>query len=70
MATTIVNPAPTNSDSNNNSSMGFFLAAAILIFFVLFLFIYILPYIQRGMGGVQMNIPNDINVNLKQSNKK
>jgi PDZ domain-containing secreted protein len=67
MATTIVNPAPNNNSSDNNG-MGFLVGAIVLIVFVVLFFVYALPYI-RGMsgGGVQVNVPKSINVNVKQS---
>jgi hypothetical protein len=67
MATTIVNPAPNNNSSDNNG-MGFLLGVIVLIVFVVLFFVYALPYI-RGLnsGGVQVNVPKSINVNVKQS---
>ena len=67
MATTIVNPAPNNNSSGDNG-MGFLLGVIVLIVFVVLFFVYALPYI-RGMsgGGVQVNVPKSINVNVKQS---
>ena len=68
MATTIVNPAPSNNSSNNNG-MGFLIGAIVLIVFVVLFFVYALPYI-RGFsrsGEVQVNIPKSINVNVQQS---
>ena len=67
MATTIVNPAPSNSPSGNNG-IGFLLGVVVLIIFVVLFFVYALPYI-RGLtsGGVQFNIPESIDVNVKQS---
>lgn len=64
MATIVNNPAPNNSDSG----MGFLLGIIILVVIGVVFYIYGLPYIQQGMsGGVQINVPKDINVNVKQS---
>lgn len=65
MATVVNNPAPSNSDSG----MGFFLGIIILIIVGAIFFFYGLPYIQNGFGGggVKVDIPKDINVNVKQS---
>ena len=67
MATTIVNPAP-NDNSSDNNGMGFLMGSIVLIVFLVLFFVYALPYI-RGMsgGGVQVNVPKSINVNVKQS---
>lgn len=66
MATTVVNPAPSNGSSNNG--MGFLLGAIALIVFVVLFFVYVLPYIQNGMsGGVNVNVPKEIDVNVNQS---
>ena len=68
MATTIVNPAPSNNSSNNNG-MGFLIGAIVLIVFAILFFVYALPYIRglSGNGGVQVNVPKSINVNVQQS---
>jgi len=48
--------------------MGFLLGVIILVVFGAVFFIYILPLIQQGMnGGVQVNIPKDINVKVEES---
>lgn len=67
MATTIINPAPNNNSDNNG--MGFLLGAIVLIVFAILFFVYALPYIRGlgGSGGVQVNIPKSIDVNVKQS---
>lgn len=67
MATTVVNttPAQTGSDSNG---MGFILGIIVLVAFVGILFYFGLPYIQHGFGGgVQVNVPKSIDINVKQS---
>lgn len=61
---TIVNNPPNNS----GNGMGFLLGVIILVVFGAVFFIYILPLIQQGMnGGVQVNIPKDINVKVEES---
>jgi len=67
MATTIVNPAPNNNSSDNNG-MGFLLGIIVLIVFVILFFVYALPYI-RGLtsGGIQINVPESIDVKVQQS---
>lgn len=66
MATTIVNPPQNNSSGNG---MGFLLGIIILIVVAVLFFIYGLPYLQNlgGSGGVQVNVPESIDVNVKQS---
>jgi len=68
MATTIVNPAPNNNSSDNNG-MGFLLGVIVLIVFVVLFFVYALPYIRglSGSGGIQINVPKNINVNVQQT---
>jgi len=66
MATTIINPAQTGNDSGNNGS-GFLLGVIILIVFVILFFVYIIPYLQHGLGGgAQINVPKDVNVKVQQ----
>ncbi|MDP2638194.1 MAG: hypothetical protein Q8P26_03995 [Candidatus Levybacteria bacterium] len=62
MATTVVNP-PQNSSNNGT---GFLLGIIVLIVLVILFFVYGLPYIQSYMagGGVEINIPENIDVNL------
>ncbi|HUD05121.1 MAG TPA: hypothetical protein VMR59_03985 [Patescibacteria group bacterium] len=68
MATTIINPAPSNNSSNNNG-MGFLIGAIVLIVFAVLFFVYALPYIRglSGSGGIQVNVPKSINVNVQQT---
>lgn len=68
MATTIINPAPANNTSDN-SGMGFLLGVIALIVFVVLFFIYAIPYIRglTGSGGIQVNIPKNIDVKVEQS---
>lgn len=67
MATTIINPASNNSSDNNG--MGFLLGIIVLIVFVVLFFVYVLPFIRNssGSGGVQVNVPKSIDVNVKQT---
>lgn len=69
MATTIINPPANTNSSDNNNGMGFLVAAIVLIVFIVLFFVYALPYIRglSGGGGVQVNVPKSINVNVKQS---
>jgi hypothetical protein len=68
MATTIINPAPSNNSSNNNG-MGFLIGAIVLIVFAVLFFVYALPYIRglSGSGGILVNVPKSINVNVQQT---
>ena len=68
MATTIVNPAP-NTNPSGNGGMGFLVGAVILIVFAFLFFVYALPYVRglSGNNGVQVNVPNSIDVNVKQT---
>ena len=69
MATTIINPTPSNNSSNING-VGFLIGAVVLIVFAVLFFVYALPYIRGfGSGGVQVNVPvpKSINVNVQQS---
>ncbi|MDO8658794.1 MAG: hypothetical protein Q7K55_08685 [Candidatus Levybacteria bacterium] len=65
MATTIVNPTPTNNSSNNG--LGFLLGIFLLVILGVLFFVYGLPYIRSQMGGgVQISVPKNIDVNLNQ----
>lgn len=63
MATTVVNPAPNGGSSNNGA--GFLLGVIVLIIFAVLFFIYVVPYIQQGFGGTQVNVPDTIDVNVQ-----
>lgn len=66
MATTIINPA-SNNDSSSSGIALLIGVVAIIVVAVLF-FIYGLPTL-RGLttnSGVQVNIPKNIEVNIKQ----
>lgn len=65
MATTIVNPASSNNESGNG--MGFLLGVIVLIVFAVIVVVYMLPYFKQGFGGIQVNVPKDVNVNVQQS---
>lgn len=71
MPTTIINPAP-NNNSNTDSGMGFLLGIILLIAFGLIFFVYGLPLIRQGLngisgGGVNINLPKTVDVNVQQS---
>lgn len=67
MATTIINPAPNTSSTPN--WMGALVGVLILLVFGIIFFVYGLPYIRslRGTGGIQVNLPKSVNVNVQQS---
>lgn len=71
MSTTVINPGTTESSSN--AGAGLVLGIVLLIVFGILFFVYGFPYIQRGFGGnysgggTNINVPKDINVNVKQS---
>lgn len=71
MATTVINPQPTQESSNSGSNgMGFMLGIILILFLVVLFFVYVLPLIQQGISqgtGTQINIPKDINVNVDQN---
>lgn len=63
MATIVNNPAPV--ESNNGTGM---IVGALIFLVLIFLFVmYGLPAISR-MQSPQINIPNKIDVNVKQTN--
>jgi len=68
MATTIINPAP-NTNASNDSWIGFLLGTIVLIILVVIFFVYVLPLIRglSGKGGIQVNLPKTVNVNVQQS---
>ena len=67
MATTIINPAPSNNSSDNNG-MGFLIGAIVLIVVVFLFFVYVLPAIQNiKLGTPQINVPGKIDVNVHQT---
>ena len=63
MPTVINNPTPTNEGGNG---MGFFLGVIVLVVFVILLLFYGLPYLRSFYQTPQINVPNKIDVNVKQ----
>jgi len=65
--TTIVN-SPTPTNTNDSGGPSFLVGIIVLIGFVLILLYYGLPAIRNmGLQAPQINIPNKIDVNVKQS---
>jgi hypothetical protein len=65
MATTIINPTPSNSSGNG---MGFLIGVILLIIVAGLAFYHGWPALQHlTSSGVQINVPKDINVQVKQS---
>lgn len=64
--TTIVNtPAPSN---DSGGGMGMIIGLAVLVLFGALFFFYGLPALrQMQLGTPQINVPNQIDVNVKQS---
>lgn len=72
MATTIINPAPTNNNSTTDSGMGFLLGVILLIVFGFLFFIYGIPLIKQGLGGlgsggINVNLPKTVDVKVQQT---
>jgi Na+-transporting methylmalonyl-CoA/oxaloacetate decarboxylase gamma subunit len=70
MATTIINPAPSDNSSGGNG-IAFLIGAGILVILVLIFFVYAIPFI-RGLSSskeIQVNIPvpKTVNVNVQQA---
>lgn len=67
MATTIINPAQ-STDSSNSNGIGLLLGAIVLIVFAFLFFVYAVPFIQglSNGGGISVNVPKSINVNVQQ----
>ena len=71
MATTIINPAPTNNTTTDNG-MGFLLGVIALIVFGFIFFIYGFPLIKQtlnglGSGGINITLPKTVNVKVQQT---
>ena len=67
MTTTIVNTPRANVSSGSNLT-GLLVAVIVFIIVGALFFYYGLPYFSQMMNkGVQINVPKDINVNIKQS---
>jgi len=65
--TTIVN-TPANSNGNGGNMMGMIIGLFVLIIGTYIFFVYGLPAIsQMRVGAPQINVPNKIDVNVKQS---
>lgn len=65
MATIVNNPPPAN---NSGGSMVVIIALIVLLVLVYLGFMYGLPILQQmQIGGTQINVPNKIDVNIKQS---
>ncbi len=65
MATTIVNAPPANNSSDNG--IGLLIGIIVLIIVGGLLFYYGLPYVQQmTSGGIQVNVPKNIDVNVNQ----
>jgi len=62
--TTIVNNPPVSNDSNGG--IGMIIGVIVLIAVAYIFFMYGIPAIKQ-MGSPQINIPNKINVNVKQT---
>ena len=67
MSTPIVVNIP-GTDQSSDNGMGFFLGIVVLIIVGLSFFYYGMPMIRQSMnGGVQINVPKDINVKVNQT---
>lgn len=66
MATTIVNPTPSNNSDNNG--MGFLFGAIVLIVLAVLFFMYGLPALRQS-SVPQISIPEKIDVNINQESK-
>lgn len=71
MATTIINPAPTNNTTTDNG-MGFLLGIIVLIVFGFIFFIYGFPLIRQvlngiGSGGINVTLPKTVDVKVQQA---
>jgi hypothetical protein len=65
MATVVNNPQPAAS----NNGMGFLLGVILIIVFAVLFFFYGLPYLRtafQGAPGSQLNVPSQVDVNVKQ----
>lgn len=64
MATVINNPPQSN---NSGGPMGMIIGLIVLVVLAYLLYVYGLPAFQQMQGGTQINIPSQIDVNVKQS---
>ena len=63
MPTVINNPTPANEGGNG---MGFFLGVVLIIVVAIIFLYYGLPYLRNSYQAPQINVPNKIDVNIKQ----
>lgn len=63
--TTIVNTPPSSNDSGGN--MGMIIGLIVLVVFGYLFFVYGLPAVRQMTSGTQINVPSEIDVNVKQS---
>lgn len=64
MPTVINNPAPTNEGGNG---MGFLIGIIVLAVIAIIFIFYGLPYLRSFYQAPQINVPNKIDVNIKQT---
>ena len=62
MATIVNTPAQTDTGSNG---MGFLLGIVLILAFIVLFFFYGLPYLSNMMQGPQVNVPGQVDVNVK-----
>jgi hypothetical protein len=65
MATRIYNETPAYN-ADNSGSMGTFLGILLLLAFFLILFFYGLPLLRNATSGPQINVPSQLDVNVRQ----
>lgn len=66
MTTIVNNPAPQTNDSGGG--MGMIIGLVVVVVLVILFFLYGLPLIQQmQFGGPQINVPSEIDVNIKQT---
>ena len=63
MTTVINTPQPSNDSSGG---MGMIIGLVVLVVFGFLFFVYGLPAIRQMGSGTQLNIPSEIDVNIKQ----
>lgn len=64
MATVINNPPASN---NSGGPMGMIIGLIVLVVLAFLFFVYVLPAVQQTQSGTQINVPSEIDVNVKQS---
>lgn len=70
MATIVNNPQPVEQPSNNGGN-NFLLGVILIIIVIVLVFYYGLPYLRAGIpSGTQVNVPSNIDVNVKQQPQK